>query len=277
MQVNSIGALNTVKSTSFGKKENNKCSSDCTPRDKSMVTIPRVVYAAMLAAVLGGPLTGCDPDGKYIEPETTEAGQNNGTMKDGEVTTPYVVTPEELAAQAPSPVQQLLKSVFEETLGLKITTPVNTSLHVNRMKAATVQPEVITDISFADPSNELETFMHLNKDESTKDKQVYYAKVSQSYKGELQGVEGFRYTMSQVDNALIIKKELDMNDGNYLPQETYEFTSNPDKTVSQKWINPDGSKVLKYTYEPKTEKSLTRINRSGVREVLDKFEILNGN
>ena len=66
MQVNLIGALNSSSSTSFKSKQED-CPG-CNNQSSSMITIPRVVYAALLAAVIGGPLTSCgkNPTGPEV-------------------------------------------------------------------------------------------------------------------------------------------------------------------------------------------------------------------
>ena len=268
MQVNSIGALNTIKSTSFGKKENNKCSSDCAPRDKSMVTIPRVVYAAMLAAVLGGPLTSCEPEDKYIEPDKTEA---TGNTKAGEVTTPYVVTPEELAAKAPSPVSKKMYSMFSETLGLKITTPINTSLHQHKMKALSLQSGDVTDISLNDGSTSNNSSYKLNQASSTKDTLVYDG----SFLNTISGGTGIdRKTVTANDTSLFVKSEY-LSEGKYHEYKSMQYVANPDNTVSEYVCQPDGTKEILSIIRPNTETSLIKeYPYNGETAVIDNISIM---
>ena len=267
MQVNSIGALNTIKSTSFGKKENNKCSSDCTPKDKLFITLPRAAYnhlvgMAMLAAVLGGSLPSCEPDGKYVEPETTEAGQNNGTTKAGTATTTYVVTPEDVAVHNPTEVQKMLKNMFSETLGLKITTPINTSLQQHKMKSATLQSGDISQIAFADVAADSQSYFTFNADESTDSTAVFNGSETTNYDGN---VTQLRYTVSKTGGGLIIKKE-NYDNGKFHVYGTYELTPNADNTaIEEKIVKADGSKETVYTYERESETSLICVDNEGFR------------
>ena len=86
-----IGAMNSNTSATFGNKGKKECSPDCQQKSNSMITVPRVVYAALLAAAMGGPITSCKPE--YITPEHIVANYEEKPNVASDST--YTVIPED--------------------------------------------------------------------------------------------------------------------------------------------------------------------------------------
>ena len=202
----------------------NKNCSDCTSRDNSMVLIPNAVYVAMLVTVLGSLM-----------------------MSSCEKEVPPVVVPVDTDTQAP--VQKNLTNMLQ---GLGLISVISTTKSVSLAKGD------IMEMSFIDEYEGAKMSMKINEEESTKNNQVYY--VTFKYLDNGKGSD-LRYTYSASGDTTIIKKEVKVN-GEYASRGTFELTPNLDKTVSQKLIMPNGSKIAIYTYESKSQTSLTRINES---------------
>ena len=271
MNVNSIGAMNTAKSASFGNKDKtNKCPS-CEPKSSpshSMVTVPRVVYAALLAAALGGPLTSCQKDEDLSTPQNSRTVDAND---DKSVDSAYFATDSDL--KGTPTVRTMLSDMLTGTLGLESKKPVNTSVHQLSLKSAPIQTGDIMEMKFFDVYEQSENTLTYNQEKSSEDTLVY-DETAHFALDDYTSHSRSRYSFSKSGDALIMKKEVKGNDG-YFPGEIYELKANADKTVSQTYIRPDGSKVLCWTYEPKTSTALTRINESdGVGNTLENISIV---
>jgi hypothetical protein len=257
MNVNSIGAMNTAKSASFGNKDKtNKCPS-CEPKSSpshSMVTVPRVVYAALLAAALGGPLTSCQKDEDLSTPQNSRTVDAND---DKSVDSAYFATDSDL--KGTPTVRTMLSDMLTGTLGLESKKPVNTSVHQLSLKSAPIQTGDIMEMKFFDVWAQSENTLTYNEQKSSEDTLVYDEATYTAYDGYTTHP---RYSISKSGEALLVKKEVEGNNG-YILNETFELKANDDKSVTHTEIMPDGSKVLGYTYKPKTSTSITRINESG--------------
>lgn len=163
-----------------------------------------------------------------------------------------------------SPVQKNLVNMLQD-LGLMSVG----STSKTTSKLASQKKGDITELSFIDEYEGAKMSMKINEEESTKDKMVYYG--TQTYLDDGQKTD-LRYTLTASGDTTIMKKEAKLN-GEYLPVSTFELTQNGDKTVTQKEIFKN-EKVLMYTYEPNSLTSLTRVDRSGNKALLDNFLIV---
>lgn len=223
MNVNVIGIKNSVKATSFGGKE---CCKECGQEAAKIPLdiIPRIVYAALLLAALGGSLmTSCSPSD---EPE------------------PYT-PPVDTLKQAP---QQ--KQVVSMLTNLGII-PVTLSTK----STAAVKGDLV-QFSFYDHSNRLSTSVKYDAENSTATKT--------RYKGAHTTVNGYvtnvLYDVMAIGNDLIVEKSRVKSDGSIVRAQTYKFTANSDKTVDQKLVKDDGSEELVYTYKASSSSSITRVS-----------------
>lgn len=230
MNVNAIGVQNSVKATSFGRKE---CCQECGQEaaKKPTVTIPRIVYVALLLATLGGPLmTSCS-------------------------TSDEPVTPVDTVKQAPS---QKIMTTMLQRMGIPSVTL--------STKASSVVKGDLIEFGYHDV-DESKVSLKVSEGESTSSKMVYYGTIT----SDITGYEkALRYSVSaSSDNTLLIKKEMKAN-GSYALQETDEYKLNSDNTVTQSKVESDGSKTALFKYSPKDTSSFYRTNLiTGKTELVD--------
>jgi hypothetical protein len=166
----------------------------------------------------------------------------------------------------------MLSDMLTGTLGLESKKAVNTSVHQLSLKSAPIQTGDIMEMKFFDDYYDSENTLTYNQEKSSEDTLVYDEASYTAFDG-LQWDS--RYSFSKSGDALIMKKEVKINDG-YSPRGTFELKANADKTVSQTEIRPDGSKAPYCTYEPRTATSLTRISAGETQreDILENISIV---
>lgn len=225
MNVNTIGVQNSVKATSFGRKEYcQECGQEAAK--KPTVTIPRIVYVALLLIALGGPLmTSCSTSD---EPDV-----------------PPVVIPVDTVKQVPQQKQVVSMltnlGIIPVTLSTKSTPAVKGDL---------------VEFSFNDVVNELVTSVKYDAENSTASKTRY--KGTQIYYDGY--TKNILYDVTTSGDNLIIKKSVVESDGTVTRDKTYKFIANSDKTVAQNLVKSNGSESLVCTYKASSGSSLTRIS-----------------
>lgn len=238
MQINSIGAMNSIRSTSFGKKE--QCQSGCKSQDSSMICVPRPVYnkmlgLAMLAMVAGGPLSSCKVD--PIEPPTP----------------PVVITQD--------PVLKMETNIFQ-ILGL---------ISMTSLKSASLQKGELLEFGFTDGGDGVKYDFKINAAESDKDKRVYYGTGDNFVSG---GKSILRRTVSSTDNSLMVKLEAKADDS-YYSLGTREFVPNSNNTVDEYNFMSDGTKSKIFTWSPNSLTSLIKTQvGSGKQFLVDNILIV---
>jgi hypothetical protein len=231
MNVNAIRVQNSVKATSFGRKE---CCQECGQEAAKTptITIPRIVYVALLLATLGGPLmTSCS-------------------------TSDEPVTPVDTVKQAPA--QKIITNMLQK-MGIPSVTL--------STKASSVVKGDLIEFGYHDVVDESKVSLKVSEDESTSSKMVYYGTLT----NEINGFErAIRYSVSaSSDNALLIKKEAKLN-GSYSAQKTDEYKLNSDNTITQSVVESDGSRTALFKYSPKDTSSFYRTNLiTGKTELVD--------
>ncbi|SHE60478.1 hypothetical protein SAMN05444405_102177 [Bacteroides luti] len=224
MNVNAIGVQNSVKATSFGRKE---CCSECGQEaaKTSTVTIPKAVYAALLAAAVGGPLmTSCSPSD---EPDV-----------------PPIVIPVDTVKQAPQ--QKQVVSMLTKLGIIPVT--------LNTKSTPAVKGDLV-EFSFNDDAKYSSTSVKYDAENSTATKTRY--KGTQTI-GDGSAIN-ILYDVTSSGESLILEKSRLKSDGSIVRDKTYKLTANSDKTVDQKLVKDDGSEELYCTYKASSNSSITRI------------------
>lgn len=252
MQVNSIGALNTVKATNFGSKE--KEGQKCKTHDNSFVTIPRVVYAALLAAVLGGPLSSCNKDDDPLATIPMVP-----TTEDTTRTTPDSIAPAPVdSSTIQSPVQKQLAAI---TSALNLATVEaygaygNSAIHVGDM----------IEMGYHDGVANTDIKLKVNTDLSTKDKMVYDGTSTDCEFGDVLYV---RHTITQSSDGIIVKKartklgKPPSENTGWIDTGTYKYVATS-SGVDEFNVNADGTATHVAKYVSKTLNSVTRKNDDG--------------
>jgi hypothetical protein len=245
MQVNSIGALNSSSSTSFKSKQED-CPS-CNNQSSSMITIPRVVYAALLATIIGGPLTSCgkNPTGPEVPPITVED------------TTSTVI-------------QNQLSDLIQQ-MNLASVVGVNSN--------SLIKKGDLIGLGYHDGNYNDDINLKINDDLSTKDKMVFDGT---SYYLESGKLTYIRYTATPTvlnDSAVVLNKQRTLGDqpisdnSTFVDEGTFKYVPTEGGVAEYKLL-PDGTWVYESTYTPKTSTSVTKTYDNGQENDLTNISVV---
>jgi len=254
MQVNSVNNLGT---TSFGNNVN-KCKKDCpqcSPKAQTpMITIPRVVYAALLAAVMGGPLTGCQPFNPPEDPIETTYNPKTPTSPNtyiGGVDSTGVV------AETKSVSDKLSDMVDYLRVDVKTASTIGASEVVK-------QGDVI-EFGYHDDYMNTDEKLSINQELSTKDALVFDGTSKDLESGQ---VSYIRHTITSTDDGTVVKKQVTKlgkppsENSGWNNLGTFKYVTAPDG-IKEYTVGPDGSEYYQGKYVPKNETTVSKVFENG--------------
>jgi len=245
-----ISPVSYLSSTSFGSSSQ-KCKKDCpqcSPNAHNpMITIPKSVYAALLAAVLGGPmLTSCEP----MNPPTDPV-KNITNPKDSSSVIPvdtFVVVPS--VPTAASKYSDMIKSfgIATKTAALPASEGIKNG-------------DVI-EFGYLDGKNLYK--LAINQELTTADTLVFDGTSKNNVTGQ---IVYHRHTVTPTDNGVVVNKQTSYDPPSestvWTAAGTYKYVQT-EAGVEEYKIYSDGSEHLQFTYEPKNETTIhKRIGESG--------------
>ena len=278
MQIYSIWAYNSIRpinSTSVKKKK--PCFTGNEHKDNSMITVPRVVYMAMLAAVNSiGAYNSIRPINSAHVEKKKPCFTGNEHKDNSMVTVPRVVYMAMLAAVLGGGLQSCgPDDPFEPNpIVVPTDTVPSTETNDNIMKMINVlQLASVTDSTKGDVvkldyhDNYFNTDTKLNRNEklTTIDKTVFDGTNKDLNSGQLNYV---RHTYTSIDNSIILKEQITKkgkptseNTG-WIDGDIYKYVPTADG-LEEYLIFSDGSEHYQSKIVPNTPTSVTKIYDSG--------------
>jgi hypothetical protein len=233
----------------------------CDTKNSSIVTLQKTVYAALLVAAMCGLFQSCNP--KDDLPTDLDTTSPIGTTKTTTTDTPAVIPEAEPVAES-STIQKAFKALIIDILGLKLTTPVNTSIPNITMKSAPLVKGDVEHIRYHDEFDAKTYNLTYNEEESSDSTMVFDGMRQSDYSTKAYDIrQKFTIVEDGVEREVFSKN----SNGEYVKNGGSKITLTDDGKVKE-------SGIFDIIYEKDTEDSLTMIYPDGSRGKMDNILIM---